>query len=257
MEARGLDILMLLENSYMPVGRRQNWPPLAGLIDPLIWLIDPSVALAGAAAVTERLLLGTKVRLMTHQDPINTAKAVASQDLMSKGRVILGVAGGALDTDMQKPRCEFRKRWEITCERTLAVRQFWAEELAEFHGEFVDFGPLSSWPKPLQAGGPPVWIGSNSKSVPDRVAEYADGWIVFRGLYKGDAPADMRAACDAAGRDFSELTLTLMNAPREEAELRGFIAAGFRKFIYMLPEAGDPVRQELDGIAALAERLRA
>lgn len=256
-EARGLDILMFPENSHMPVARRQDWPPVAGLMDPLMRLYDPFVALAGAAAVTERLLLGFAVCLMTHRDPINTAKAVASLDLMSNGRVILGVAGGALETAMQNHGSEFKHRWKITRERTLAVRTIWTDDLAEFHGEFVDFGPLSSWPKPVQAGGPPVWIGSNSKSVPGRVAEYADGWMVYRGIYKGDAPADLRVACANAGRDFNELTLTLMDAPRDDPSVREFIAAGFRKFIYMLPQAGESVLHDLDEIAALAARLRA
>jgi probable F420-dependent oxidoreductase len=241
----------------MPVERRQDWPPVKGLMDPLMRLYDPFVALAGAAAVTERLLLGFAVCLMTHRDPINTAKAVASLDLLSNGRVILGVAGGALDTAMRNHGSEFKHRWKITRERTLAVRTIWSEELAEFHGEFVDFGPLSAWPKPMQTGGPPIWIGSNSKSVPGRVAEYADGWIVFRDMYKGDAPADLRLACEKAGRDFNELTLTLMDAPREESLARDYLGAGFRKLIFLMPQAGEAILRELDEIAALAERLRA
>lgn len=175
---------------------------MAGLMDPLMRLYDPFAAQAGAAAVTERLLLGFAACLMTHREPINTVKAVASLDLMSNGL-------------------------------------------------------LSAWPKPVQLGGPPVWIGSNSKSVAGRVADYADGWIVYRGMDKGDAPADLRAACLDAGRNFDDLTLSLMDAPRAEAELRGFIDAGFRKFIYMLPQAGEAVLHELDEIAALAARQRA
>ncbi len=256
-EARGLEILMFPENSHMPLDRRQDWPPVDGLMDPLTRLYDPFVALAGAAAVTERLLLGFAVCLMTHRDPINTAKAVASLDLMSNGRVILGVAGGALETAMRNHGSEFKQRWKITRERTLAVRQIWAEELAEFAGDFVNFGPMASYPKPLQAGGPPVWIGSNSKSVPGRVADYADGWIVYRGIYKGDAPTDLRAACDNVGRNFDELTLTLMDAPREEADARAWIASGFRKLVYLLPQADEGALARLDEIAALAARLRA
>ena len=256
-EARGLEILMFPENSHMPLDRRQDWPPVDGLMDPLTRLYDPFVALAGAAAVTERLLLGFAVCLMTHRDPINTAKAVASLDLMSNGRVILGVAGGALETAMRNHGSEFKQRWKITRERTLAVRHIWAEELAEFAGDFVNFGPMASWPKPVQPGGPPVWIGSNSKSVPARVADYADGWIVYRGVYKGDAPTDLRAACVNAGRNFDELTLTLMDAPREEAEAREWIARGFRKLIYLLPQADEGALVRLDEIAALAARLRA
>lgn len=256
-EARGIDLLLFPENSHMPVDRRQDWPPVAGLLDPLSRLYDPFVALAGAAAVTQTLLLGFAVCLMTHRDPINTAKAVASLDLMSNGRIILGVAGGALASAMRNHGSEFKQRWKITRERTLAVQQIWAQDVAEYHGEFVNFEPLCAYPKPLQSGGPPIWIGSNSKSVPERVADYADGWIVYRGIYQGDAPTDLRAACARVGRNFDELTLALMNAPRDVALAQACIERGFRKLVFILPQAGPEILHELDEIAALAAQLRA
>ena len=256
-EARGFDMLFLPENTHMPVDIRKDWPPVEGLLDPLSRLYDPFVALSGAAAVTERLLLGFAVCLLTHRDPINTAKAVASLDLMSGGRVVFGIAGGALEQAMVNHGSGFRERWKITRERALAIRHIWAEEVAEYRGDFVEFSPLCSWPKPLQTGGPPMWIGSNSKFVPGRVADYADGWIVYRGRYQGDAPRDLADACARKGRDFNTLTLALMDSPREEGEARSFIAQGFRKHIYLLPQAGDEVLAELDALAQLAETLRA
>ena len=256
-EARGLDLLFFPENSHMPVDIRKDWPPVEGLLDPLSRLYDPFVALAGAAAVTERLVLGFAVCLLTHRDPINTAKAVASLDLMSNGRVVFGIAGGALEQAMRNHGSGFRERWKITRERALAIRRIWTEEIAAYDGEFVNFSPLSSWPKPVQPGGPPMWIGSNSKFVPGRVADYADGWMVYRGRYEGDAVADLRAACDKTGRDFSQLTLALMDSPREESEARSYLAQGYTKHLYLLPQADDRALHELDRIAALADRLRA
>ena len=85
-EARGIDMLFLPENSHIPLKRKQDWPYAEALLDPLSRLYDPFVALSAAAAVTTRLLLGFGVCLMTHRDPINTAKAVASLDLLSEGR---------------------------------------------------------------------------------------------------------------------------------------------------------------------------
>ena len=248
-EARGFDMLFLPENSHMPVDIRKDWPPVEGLYDPF-------VALSGAAAVTERLVLGFAVCLLTHRDPINTAKAVASLDLMSGGRVVFGIAGGALEQAMLNHGSGFRERWKITRERALAIRHIWAEDVAEYRGEFVEFSPLCSWPKPVQSGGPPMWIGSNSKFVPGRVADYADGWIVYRGRYQGDAPRDLAEACARKGRDFNTLTLALMDSPREEGAARDFIAQGFRKHIYLLAQAGDEVLRELDALARLAETLR-
>lgn len=254
-EARDLDMLFLPENSHVPVSRAKEWPQAEGLLDPLSRLYDPFVALSAAAAVTSRLLLGFGVCLMTHRDPINTAKAVASLDLLSGGRVILGVAGGALEEAMRNHGSPFRQRWRIVRERTLAMKTIWREERAEFHGEFVDFEPLHSYPKPVQAGGPPIWIGSNSKQVPERVADYADGWIVYRGRYPGDAVADLRAACARKGRPWEALSLTLMDAPWDSGECRQYLAQGYSRLLFLVPPDADP-EQALDRIAGVVAPLR-
>lgn len=254
-EARGIDMLFLPENSHIPLERARDWPQAAGLLDPLSRLYDPFVALSAAAAVTERLLLGFAVCLLTHRDPINTAKAVASLDLLSGGRVILGVAGGALDVAMRNHGTEFRHRWRVVRERVLAMRTIWTEEAAEFSGEFVEFGPLLSWPKPLQAVGPPVWIGSNSKWVPGRVADYADGWIVYNGRYAGDAIADLREACARRERNFDELSVALMDAPWADDDAARAVERGYRKLVFLLPpESG--IEAALDRVGALAAGLR-
>ena len=255
-EARGIDMLFLPENSHMPVSRRKSWPQAEGLIDPLSRLYDPFVALSAAAAVTERLLLGFGVCLLTHRDPINTAKAVASLDLLSGGRVILGVAGGALDEAMRNHGSPFKQRWQIVRERTLAMREIWQGDPAEFHGDFVSFDPLVSYPKPLQPAGPPIWIGSNSKWVPERVADYADGWIVYRGRYEGDAVADLKAACVRRERNFETLSLTLMDAPWDTEACREFLADGFRKLIFLVPPDVTDIEAALDRVVEIIAPLR-
>lgn len=256
-EARGLDMLFLPENSHIPLRRAKEWPYAEALLDPLSRLYDPFVALSAAAAVSTRLLLGFAVCLLTHRDPINTAKAIASLDLLSGGRVILGVAGGALDEAMRNHGSPFRQRWQIVRERTLAMKAIWRDDIAEFHGEFVDFDPMWSFPKPLQAGGPPIWIGSNSKYVPDRVADYADGWIVYNGRYEGDAVHDLRRACDKQGRNFADLTLTLMDAPWDTGAAGGFLEQGFSKLVFLVPPDTGSIEGSLDRIAAIVARLRA
>lgn len=255
-EARGLDMLFFPENSHIPLQRKQDWPYAEALLDPLSRLYDPFVALTAAATVTERLLLGFGVCLMTHRDPINTAKAIASLDLLSGGRVILGIAGGALDEAMRNHGAPFKQRWQIVRDRTLAMKAIWRDEVAEYHGPFVDFDPLWSYPKPLQAGGPPIWIGSNSKWVPGRVADYADGWIVYNGRYAGDAVHDLRVACDKQGRNFAETTLALMDAPWDAGEAAGFIEQGYSKLIFLVPPDSGNIEADLDRIAGVVERLR-
>lgn len=254
-EARGIDMLFLPENSHIPRDRKRDWPPVEGLLDPLSRLYDPFVALSAAAAVTERLLLGFAVCLLTHRDPINTAKAVASLDLLSSGRVILGVAGGALDVAMRNHGTEFTTRWKVVRERVLAMRTIWQQEEASFSGQFVDFGPMWCYPKPLQPVGPPVWIGSNSKWVPGRVADYADGWIVYNGRYQGDAIADLRAACAQRERDFDDITVALADAPWDVGAASDFVARGYRKLIFLLPPQEDTCHA-LDRVAALARDIR-
>lgn len=254
-EARNLDALFLPENSHIPRDRPGDWPRAAEMLDPLSRLYDPFVALAAAATVTERLLLGFAVCLLTHRDPINTAKAVASLDLLSAGRVILGVAGGALGVAMRNHGIDFQARWKVVRERVLAMRTIWHEEEAAFRGEFVEFGPMWSYPKPLQPIGPPVWIGSNSKWVPGRVADYADGWIVQRDLYPGDAIADLRTACARRGRNFDEISVALADAPWDAGEACDFIARGYRKLIFLVPP-DDDVLPALDRAASLADAIR-
>lgn len=254
-EMRGLDMLFLPENSHIPLDRNRDWPPVEGLLDPLSRLYDPFVALSAAAAVTERLLLGFAVCLLTHRDPINTAKAVASLDLLSSGRVILGVAGGALDVAMRNHGTAFKSRWKVVRERVLAMRTIWQQEEAAYSGEFVEFGPMWCYPKPLQVVGPPIWIGSNSKWVPGRVADYADGWIVYRGRYEGDAIADLRVACEQRERAFEDLSVALMDAPWDAAEASDAVAHGYRKLIFLLPPAEDTLTA-LDRVASIAADVR-
>ncbi len=255
-EDRGLDMLFLPENSHIPLIRRPDWPYAEAMLDPLSRLYDPFVALSAAAAVTERLVLGFAVCLLTHRDPINTAKAVASLDLLSRGRVVLGVAGGSLDEAMRNHGTPFKQRWKVVRERTLAMKRIWTEDVAEYHGDYVEFAALWSYPKPLQVGGPPIWIGSNSRWVPGRVADYADGWIVYNGRYEGDPVADLREACARKGRIYEDLTLALMDAPWDAGELVGFMAQGFTELILLIPPDSPDIMRDLDRVAELARRAR-
>jgi probable F420-dependent oxidoreductase len=256
-EARGFDALFVPENTHMPIKRRRTAPYPEARMKALASLHDPFVTLGACAAVTERIKLGVSVCLLTHRDPIATAKSASSLDVLSGGRLILGVAGGFVAEAMENHGSPFKQRWAIVREKTLAMRAIWNDEDPEFHGEFVDFDPIVATTRPLQDGGPPIWIGSNSAAVPDRVAEYADGWIVFDGRYEGDAIADLEAACDRRGRAFDDLTVSLMDAPQDEAGLGERLESGYRRFIFMVPlENNSAALRTLDSLARLVERVR-
>ncbi len=234
-EERGFDALFVPENTHMPIKRRRAAPYPEARMKSLAGLFDPFVTLGACAAVTRRIRLGISVCLLTHRDPIATARNAASLDVISGGRLILGVAGGFVQEAMENHGSSFHDRWAIVREKTLAMRVIWREDTPEFHGRFVDFDPFVAKTKPLQPGGPPIWIGSNHASVPHKVAEYADGWIVFNERFAGDPFAALAEACAAHERDIAEIAVTLMDAPHDEAGLQARIAAGYRRFIFIVP----------------------
>lgn len=255
-EARGLDMLFFAENSHVPVTHSRNSYHRPEIVEPFARMHDSITALAACAAVTERILLGTGVCLLTERDPLITAKAIASLDHVSDGRVVFGIAGGWIREAIEHHGAEFSKRWAVVRERALAIRTLWRDDPAEFHGEFVDFDPVWSHPKPRQPGGPPVYIGSNSAKVPARVAEYADGWMPIHDRYAGDPMEDLRRACDAAGRDFGEMTVLLFGTPFDTRVIEDFAARGCAGFVFLVPpERLGAVPAVLDEIVALRERV--
>lgn len=257
-EARGLDMLFFAENSHVPVKHRKNSYHRDNIVEPFARMHDSITALAACAAVTERIQLGTGVSLLTERDPITTAKAVATLDHLSGGRVIFGIAGGWIKEAMEHHGSPFRERWRIVRDRALAIRTLWRDDPAEYHGEYVDFGPVWQHPKPLQPGGPPIYIGSNSDKVPARVADYADGWMPIYDRYEGDPLDDLRRACDDAGRDYSEMTTILFGAPHDAPTLEDFIERGCAGFVYLVPpERADETLTVLDELAAIREQFSA
>ena len=114
---------------------------------------------------------------MIERDSIVLAKEVASLDRISDGRVILGVGAGWNVEETESHGTSCKQRWKILRERVLAMREIWTRDVAQFHGEFVDFKPLWSWPKPIQKPAPKVLLGSKSQRSFERVVDYCDGWM--------------------------------------------------------------------------------
>jgi probable F420-dependent oxidoreductase len=255
-EERGLDSLFFPEHTHIPASRATPFPGGGDLPDMYWRSHDPFVALAACAAVTERIKLGTGICLVIERDPITLAKEVASLDTISNGRVILGVGAGWNREEMENHGANYPKRWAVVREKILAMQQIWTQDNAEYHGEFVDFDPIWSWPKPVQAGGPPIWIGANSKWVFDRIADYGDGWMPIGGLGSGNMDR-LKASMDAANRNINDLDLALFGAPPNPDELKGRIEQGFDHLIFSLPPAdADKVLPLLDKYAEAANQVR-
>ncbi|MCH2162748.1 MAG: LLM class F420-dependent oxidoreductase [Phycisphaerales bacterium] len=258
LEERNLDSLYVTEHTHIPASRKTPWPGGADLPKEYWHTHDPFVALAAAAAVTERLRLGTGICLVVERDPIQLAKEVASLDVISDGRVILGVGAGWNQEEMENHGVRFDKRWAIVREKVLAMQAIWTEDEPEFHGEFVDFDKLWSWPKPVQPGGPKVLVGAQSRFTWNRVAEWGDGWMPI-GIRGGieDGMESVKAACEKSGRDFESLSHTIFAPQPKLSHCENLIKLGFDDLAFSLPSVPeDEALPMLDQFAELAEQLR-
>ncbi len=258
-EERGLDSLFFPEHTHIPTSRKSPFPGGGELPTEYSHTHDQFVALTAAAVVTKRIKLGTGICLVIERDPILLAKEAASLDMISGGRLILGIGGGWNAEEMENHGTNFKRRWKVLRERVLAMREIWSKEAAEFHGEFVNFDPIWSYPKPVQAGGPPILLGSEAKRAPERVVDYCDGWMPInrRPEQLAEGLKAIREAADRAGRRFDTIQLGLFAAPGKEDAARRVMEMGFTHLIFPLPPAkADAVMPLLDGYAALSEKLR-
>jgi probable F420-dependent oxidoreductase len=140
-------------------------------------VMDPFVTLTAAAAATTTLKLATGVCLIAQRDPIQTAKLVASIDQVSGGRFVFGIGNGWNQDEMENHGTDFSSRHKLARERVEAMKAIWTQEAAEYHGEFVDFGPMAAWPKPVQKPHPAILIGGAFPYSARRAVRYGDGWM--------------------------------------------------------------------------------
>jgi probable F420-dependent oxidoreductase len=254
LETRGFASLYLPEHTHIPTSRRSPWPGGGELPKEYSYTHDPFVALSFAAAATTKLKIGTGICLLPQRDPIVTAKAVSSLDLLSGGRFIFGIGGGWNVDEMENHGVQYKTRFKQMREHVLAMKALWTQETAEYHGEFVDFDPAWSYPKPAQRPHPPIILGGETDYTVNRVVEYCDGWLP-RGGRNFDAAEGMgrlRRAADKAGRDMASLSVTLFRAEPDAQKLESYAQAGIESALFNLPSAGrETVLPLLDEFAAL------
>lgn len=254
LEQRGFESLFLPEHTHIPVSRRTPWPGGGELPKEYLHTFDPFVALSFAASATTRLKLGTGICLIPQRDPIVTAKSVASLDRLSGGRFIFGIGGGWNVDEMENHGARYETRFKLLRERVLAMKALWTEEEAAFHGDFVDFDPAWSYPKPAQQPHPPIILGGETQHTVRRVVEFCDGWFPRAGakFEPVEGMSRLRQAAAEAGRDMTSLSVTVFRAPADKKRLEAFAEAGVTRGLLQLPTAGrDEILRLLDQYAPL------
>jgi probable F420-dependent oxidoreductase len=252
LEERGFESLFVPEHTHIPASRGGAGGP--ELPREYSHLLDPFVSLAAAAAATTKLRLGTGICLLTERDPIVTAKAVASADLISNGRFELGIGAGWNAEEMANHGTVFETRFRLMADRAKAMKAIWTNDEASYEGEFTRFERIWSWPKPVQKPHPPILLGGNTKHTLRRVMDFGDGWFPFgqRGFDPQVGMQRLRETAEEARRDVRSVSTTLFGGEPERAYLDRCRAAGIDRVLLGLPsEAGDAILPLLDKHAAL------
>ena len=249
-EQLGFESLWVAEHSHIPVSRLSRRPGGGDLPKQYWHTMDPFIALTVAALNSRTIRLGTGICLLVQRDPIHTAKEVSSVDLVSNGRFIFGIGAGWNREEMADHGTDFSPRWKLLRERVEAVKAIWTQDEAEYHGEMVDFGPMLSWPKPVQKPHPPVLLGGSGPKILERVVRYADGWMPNRPDAVERIP-ELHEMARAAGR--GHIPVTFYPKPTA-SEIERMAKVGVERCIYWVPPDGrDLALSKLEELARMIE----
>jgi probable F420-dependent oxidoreductase len=245
LEQRGFAGLYLPEHTHIPVERTTPYPAGGDLPHEYGRTLDPFVALGQAAAVTERLGLGTGITLVAQHDPIDLAKQIATVDHLSAGRLTLGIGYGWNVEEAADHGVEWRTRRELVRDRMALMRALWAEEPTAYAGEFGSVRASSAYPKPVRKPrgpvvGPRTLIGGAAgPKLFAHIAEYADGWLPIGGRGLGEALPVLRAAWADAGRDPAGLQVVPYAVQPNAGKLAYYAELGIEEAVVQLPPAGE------------------
>ena len=221
--------------------------------------LDPAVALSFIAAATERIRLGTGIVILPQRNPLVLAKQMASVDVLSKGRLLLGVAAGYLHQEFSALGASFGDRGARTDESIDAIRALWTQAKPEFHGKFVSFAGIDAQPRPVQQPHPPIVIGGHSPSALRRAVTRGNGWYGF--ALNVDATRKALDGLVAAGRQrqrpaaLGELEISITPPPGPSLDdVRRYAELGVDRLVLLLiaPDADGLIRQVEEAAASLA-----
>ena len=213
LEARGFESLWNPEHSHIPLSRKTPFIMGGDLPKRYYDVMDPFVTLTAAAIATKTLKIGTGVCLIAQRDPIQTAKLVASIDQVSGGRFVFGVGNGWNQDEMENHGTAFASRHKRARENIEAMKAIWTQSKAEYHGEFVNFDPMMTWPKPVQKPYPPILVGGAFPYSSRRAIRYGDGWMPQVTTYAKEPLTDLiprfRQQAAEAGRDPASMDISI------------------------------------------------
>lgn len=247
LETRGFASLFATEHMHIPVDVATPYRMGGPIPAQYYRTIDQLVALTTAAAVTTSLRIGTGIALVAQHDPILFAKQLASLDFLSGGRLVVGAGVGWLREEIANHGVDPRHRGQVFDEKLAAILEIWTHDHAEFHGQYVDFGPIYSWPKPLTQPHPPIYIGAGPAGF-ERITKLGAGWLPnSTGAETLSRPlAQLRALAPTA----SVIPTHLGSIP-DTAELERYRELGIDELLVELPtQPRDPSLRHIDALAA-------
>ncbi|MER7697247.1 MULTISPECIES: LLM class F420-dependent oxidoreductase [unclassified Streptomyces] len=257
LEQRGFGGLYLPEHTHIPVIRRTPYPAGGELPREYGRTLDPFVALGQAAAVTERLALGTGITLVAQHDPIGLAKQAATLDHLSGGRFTLGIGYGWNVEEAADHGVEWSTRRDLARDRMALMRALWADEPTGYEGAFGSVRASEAHPKPVQrprgpVNGPRTLIGGGAgPKLFAHIAEYADGWLPIGGRGLTESLPKLRNAWEEAGRDPKDLQVVPYAVLPGPGKLAHYADLGIEEVVLQLPPADAPeVLRTLDAYAA-------
>jgi len=253
-ERCGVESLWTVEHSVVPVGYKSTYPydPSGRMPAPeQMPLPDPLAWLAYVAAVTKTIKLATGILILPQRHPIYVAKEVATIDVLSNGRVILGIGVGWLEEEFVALDIPFAERAGRTAESVRALRSLWRDEPAPFEGKYYRWQSVESHPKPVQKPGVPIVVGGHTELAARRAARYGDGF--FPGVADDEKLTwllgIMREECKKIGRDPKTIEVTSGRAHPSPETVKELQDRGVARFM-VPPPAFDP-----DGITQGLEKL--
>ncbi len=179
--------------------------------------LDVLSTLTFLAGCTERVKLLSSVMVVPHRPALLTAKIIATADVLSEGRMVIGVGAGWMKEEIEAlGTAPYEERGKVTDEYIAAFRELWTKPRPEFKGKYVNFGNILFEPKPTAKPHPPIWVGGESKPAMQRAIKLGDGWYPASSNPQNRldtaprvaaAMGEFKSMCEAAGRDPQSIAL--------------------------------------------------
>ncbi len=217
-EALGFSSVVIADHIVFPVTIKSKYPyTVSGAFPGQGDALEQLSLMAFVAGKSQTLRLISSVMILPHRNPVVTAKMLATIDVLSRGRVTVGVGVGWLREEFEALGApDFDRRGAVSDEYLRIFKALWTQDPASYHGEFYRFDSVRCLPHPAQKPHPPIWVGGHSKAALRRVARLGDGWhpvganpaVPLRPPELRASLDDLRRLTDAERRDFSTLTIS-------------------------------------------------